>query len=165
MLFGDRSTFAIEAEVDLAQSSVHGLRGHLRLWLGGHDVGDFGDDQLLDDAALVLQGTPPVRPEVGAEFAVRTSLEILDALYQSNLGISESKRRFLFSPELGSAFDSVFATRIRYPGHDEVYWRAFGETAAHGVKLSNEEFDAAVTRFAGWVAEVRARLAGDSSEA
>lgn len=158
MLFGDKSRFGIECEVDPAWSSGD-PQGRVRLWFGGYDVGDFGYLQNLADVSLTFSSALPIHPDA-ADFAGKTRLQMLDILYDSDLGVSQRRRRFLLCRDLGSAFDGIYATRISYADRDELLWRASYEIAAHGVILRRGEYDKVVERFQKWLAELSSSRTG-----
>lgn len=121
-------------------------------------MGDFDYFQLLDEALVVLQQTPPICPQTDTEFEGKTSMQMLDVIYHPALGLSQRNRRFLFCPDLGAAFDGLYAARIRYDSHEELLWRGFEESVVHGIILGKTEYVEVVQQLEVWLGDISRAL-------
>lgn len=181
-MFGDRADFAIEAGVEPHLVAPSAVWGHMRVWCGGHALGDIDDrqcalypsygvfdwmvahlEELWDDALNGLDDLATWNFLDGALYGYHGDVEIED-----DRSLDEMTRdahrfgKFDFLTNWGEQFDGGYKSFIIHPPDRplRVLSRAFPMSVGLGVNISRMGFVRASQAFVEWFKDQERRLSG-----
>ncbi len=184
-MFGDPADFAIEAGVEPHLVRPSAVWGHMRVWCGGHPLGDIEDRQCAlypsyleldrmsthlvdqwDEALLGLDDRAMWNFLDGALYGYHGNVEV-----ENDRSLEESRRdaarfgKFDFLTNWGEQFDRGYKSFLICPPNKPVcvLSRAFPESVGLGVNVTRDGFTRASETFVGWFRFQERRLSGETA--
>jgi hypothetical protein len=183
-MFGDPADFAIEAGVEPHLVAPSSVWGHMRVWCGGHTLGNIEDrhcalypsylefgwmgthlEDLWDDELGGLDDQAAWNFLDGTLYGYHGGVEIED-----NRSLEEVRRdaqrfgKFNFLANWGEQFDGYKSFVVCPPNRPlRVLSRAFPEPLGLGVNVSRDGFARASRAFVDWFKSQERRLSGGTA--
>lgn len=165
MLFGSPKTFAVEAVV--YHQTPKYVFGHLRFWIGGEGVGEFGQNLVLGTPVIFIRDFLAFDgPRNHPSLSGKTDREVLAicywALYSDGKESAEEQaclpfqqfdkvyQNFELCPRLCPSLDGNRAVLLEEDGYDRIIWLPHRKRKPRSLRLPSGECVAALTGFAGW---------------
>lgn len=184
-MFGAPADFAIEAGIESDLVPPSSVWGHMRVWCGGHALGDIEDshcalypsylefdwmgthlEALWDDALNGLDDRATWNVLDGALYGYRGDVEIEDDRSLEDLHRDAQRfGKFNFLTNWGEQFDGGYKSFLVCPPNKplRVLSRAFPESVGLGVNISRDGFARASRAFVEWFKSQERRLTGGTS--
>jgi hypothetical protein len=185
-MFGDPADFAIEAGVETHLVAPSSVWGHMRVWCGGHALGNIEDrhcalypsylefdrmgthlEDLWDEELRSLDDRAMWNFLDGALYGYHGDVEIED-----DRSLEEVRRdaqrfgKFNFLTNWGEQFDGGYKSFVVCPSNKplRVLSRAFPESVGLGVNVSRTGFARASRAFVDWFTSQELRLSGGTAQ-